>query len=150
MKKGFTLIELLVVIAIIGILSSVVVVSLNSARAKARDAKRELDVQMVSKALAMYFDSSGAYHATIATLSPTYLPTAPVAPNVGETYSYVPSADGLSYHLGARLEQVTSGVGVLASDRDCNSSSGATTNLCFATGVVGGFDGADPVYDLVP
>lgn len=35
-KKGFTLIELLVVIAIIGILSSVVLTSLNSSRAKAR------------------------------------------------------------------------------------------------------------------
>ena len=38
--RGFTLIELLVVISIIGILSSFAVVSLNSARAKARDALR--------------------------------------------------------------------------------------------------------------
>ena len=36
MKRGFTLIELLVVIAIIGILSSVVLASFNSAREKAK------------------------------------------------------------------------------------------------------------------
>jgi prepilin-type N-terminal cleavage/methylation domain-containing protein len=60
-RKGFTLIELLVVIAIIGLLSSVVFASLNSARAKARDAKRQADLQQVRIALELYYDANGAY-----------------------------------------------------------------------------------------
>lgn len=62
---GFTLIELLVVIAIIGLLATVVVLSLSSARLKARDAKRKADLLQLSKAMALYFDSNGgSYPAT--------------------------------------------------------------------------------------
>lgn len=61
MKKGFTLIELLVVIAIIGVLSSVVLASLNSARGKARDARRKQDIVQIQKALELYYDSYGGY-----------------------------------------------------------------------------------------
>lgn len=63
MKKqnGFTLIELLVVIAVIGILASVIMVSLNSARAKARDARRMADFKQVSLALQFYYDTYGTY-----------------------------------------------------------------------------------------
>ncbi len=61
-KKGFTLIELLVVIAIIGLLSSVVLASLQEARRVARDAKRLSEIVQIRNALLAYsFDNGGNF-----------------------------------------------------------------------------------------
>jgi len=54
-QASFTLIELLVVIAIIGILATIVLVSLSNARTKARDARRETDMHQFSVAMEMYY-----------------------------------------------------------------------------------------------
>lgn len=57
---GFTLIELLVVIAIIGILASVVLASLNTARNKGADAAIKSDVDSARAQAELYYDANGA------------------------------------------------------------------------------------------
>ena len=54
-KKGFTLIELLVVVAIMGLLASLAIVALNTARARARDARRVADVKQIQTALELFY-----------------------------------------------------------------------------------------------
>ncbi|PIR57878.1 MAG: hypothetical protein COU71_01655 [Parcubacteria group bacterium CG10_big_fil_rev_8_21_14_0_10_38_31] len=153
-KKGFTLIELLVVIAIIGILSSVVLASLNSARTKSRDAKRISDMKQLQLALELYFDSNSGYPSVInvATLvTPGYIATIPTDPVGGGSYLYAAIGTGCtSYHIGTTLEDA--GHTVLDSDVDATASSG--TNQCpdeSSSSAKTDFDGTvAAVYDLKP
>jgi prepilin-type N-terminal cleavage/methylation domain-containing protein len=65
-SRGFTLIELLVVIAIIGILSSVVLASLNSARTKGSDAAIKADLNNIRAQGALYYDDHAMSYGTYA------------------------------------------------------------------------------------
>jgi len=122
-SSGFTLIELLVVIAVIGILSSVVLASLNSARTKGRDARRKSDMKQVQLALEMYFDDNSAYPSTsnvwwgvcdnglnkdtsgasayIPGLTPSYISVLPLDPLDVRTgwNGYLYKSDGINYKL---------------------------------------------------
>ncbi len=60
-SKGFTLIELLVVISIIGLLSTIVLASLNTARAKARDQQRISTMRQFANALELFYSNYGRY-----------------------------------------------------------------------------------------
>ena len=63
-NKGFTLIELLVVIAIIGILASIIIVSLIGVRERARDARRKSDLRSLRTALELYYGKNKKYPST--------------------------------------------------------------------------------------
>lgn len=58
-NRGFTLIELLVVIAIIGILASIVLASLNSARNRGKDASAKGSLSSVRAAFELYYNGAG-------------------------------------------------------------------------------------------
>jgi len=118
--KGFTLIELLVVIAIIGILSSVVLASLNGARESSRDARRQTDMSQMQTSLSLYAnDNNGDYPDNLSGLVSEYMSQVPDDPS-GGSYDYAASGDNNDYCLAARMEGGTSSVP--QNDTDCDDA----------------------------
>ncbi len=67
LRRGFTLIELLVVIAIIGILASVVLASLNSARNKGSDAAVKSSLNNARAQAEIFYDTNTNSYANVCT-----------------------------------------------------------------------------------
>lgn len=137
--RGFTLIELLVVITIIGILSSVVLASLNGARKKGRDARRLADLKELQTALELYYSDNSAYPVStsqanaataLTSLAPAYIANIPDDP-LGASYHYVykTTAGGTYYCLGTAYEGT-------APASTCNTTSlgGSLTGIQYSVG----------------
>ena len=128
--RGFTLIELLVVIAIIGLLSTIIAAPIQSARKKARDAKKIAELKSTQLAFEQYAESNSAqYPHTLSALSPQFMPLLPTfaastTSNARDAFLYTyydASALGaatttFAYHFGVKLEVYGP---ALETDRDC-------------------------------
>jgi type II secretory pathway pseudopilin PulG len=125
------MIELLMVVAIIGILSSLIIVSLQGAGAKARDTKAKSNAANVDKALAQYeidnlqkyplFASQTATTNLSAALVPNYIKTTSALTPIGHAAQYISTYDQFSYAQAWELEStsevaVTTGNGIYETD----------------------------------
>lgn len=105
-RRGFTLIEILVAVSIFIMITAVAMVSYRTANRRARDGRRQADLEQIRTALEIYRADSGFYPnpgwvALVATLQPTYLSDIPSDP---KSYSYYYTSNGATYSLCAYLE----------------------------------------------
>ena len=125
MKKGFTLIELLVVIAIIGILSSVVLASLNSARGKGSNAAVKSAMANMRAQAELYYDGSGQQYTGVcqsATSGIASMLASAKTNGLDGTATCVDNATAWSASIPLKVAEGTNGVNT----NYCVGSSGAS------------------------
>lgn len=137
-RSGFTLIELLVVISIIGLLATLMMANLTSARGRARDAQRKSDLKNISTALRLYYNDRGSFPAgssgnivacssyttpvscnwgsAWAVGTTTYMQILPRDPITTQSYKYTPDPANDTFTLEGCLENKSDDRGVTTSD----------------------------------
>jgi len=156
-KNGFTLIELLVVIAIIGLLSSLILASLSTARAKGRDAKRMADLKQLATAMQFFYDDNGYYPkesggsngyvgegAGLDALLNAYLSDIGVDPLGPSNNTYYYYYDGNQTCTGGAYSSIAV---IFAATMETTSGNGS--NFCSSWGGEGGAGGANAWHIVV-
>ena len=130
-NESFTLIELLVVLAVIGLLISVLVVSIGRPKKQANDARRTVDIQQIMKAMALCYDDSncgaGANQyisttggANAVTAIGTYMPLVSTDPVNNPPYQYTwidNSGDTTKYCVYTKLQAPATDTWIAASHK---------------------------------
>jgi prepilin-type N-terminal cleavage/methylation domain-containing protein len=160
LRQGFTLIEILIVVAIIAILASVVLVGLGPTQQSGRDARRLSDLREVQTGLELYYGKCGYYPGasaasgcptswTAATYAGLYgtngqdgvlgmsgigVSSVPTDPSANGKYYYATDANGDSYILEAKLENLNNSAFTnYQAPGTSNYTAGDTLNSCDKT-----------------
>lgn len=110
-SKGFTIVELLIVIVVIGILALLVITTYSGIQAKARNSKRQTDIQSIQTQLEAFFSQNGYYPSLTDMNSSSWLDTNmksldqnalidPSNSSSSKTLASSPTAKQYSYEVG--------------------------------------------------
>ena len=110
-RKAFTLLEVVAVVAMLGVLTALLLPSVETYMNRTRDLKLASDLAVVDGAIILYRMDKGIYPASLTILQPDYLQRQDLTDAGKDAFSYSRDAGGKGYTLTGKN---TSGVTVIS------------------------------------